>query len=218
MSATAADGQPISPAGAEVARRIGATRLRVAFLPTRGSGITPWRRLIVLDASYAGQGQASSPARVGLVAHELTHVLQRDLGDPRYWPGGSLRPSLSRRWIGDSTNYMEALAYAVGTSVNLDLRAAEGLAQNQQLLDDLATYAGEDAANAARYVLKRHPENSIYRQNHRRERQVPDRRIPTGGWQHWLSQLGFAQSALAHMQSQAARGEVRVVDEQEIVL
>lgn len=197
---------------------IGEIRLRVAFLPTRGSGITPWRRLIVLDTSYAGQGQASTPGRVGLVAHELTHVLQRELGDPRYWPSGGLRPSFSRRWIGDSTNYMEALAYAVGTSVDLDLREAEGLAQKQRLLDDLATYVGEDAANAARYVLKRHPENSIYRQNYRRERQLSDRRIPSGGWQHWLGQIGLAQSALTHMQSQAAQGEAQVVDEQEIAL
>ena len=75
MSALLSNGEPASLAGRDVARLIQAFNLRVAFLPTRGSGVTPWRRLIVLDTSYRNAGQAESPTRVALVAHELVHVL-----------------------------------------------------------------------------------------------------------------------------------------------
>jgi hypothetical protein len=216
MSTPGSDGEPVSPAGAEVARLVDALRLQVAFLPTNGSGITPWRRLIVLDTSYAGQGQVERPGKVALVAHELTHLLQRELADPEYWPSGGFRLAWPRRPLGDSTNYMEALAYAVGNSVQLDLRAAEGLPQDQQLLDDLATFTGDDAANAARYVVTRHPDIVIYRQNYRIERRKQDHRIPDGGWQHWLGEVGFEQLALDHMQAQAAQGQIQVVDEQKL--
>jgi predicted nucleic acid-binding Zn ribbon protein len=111
---------------------------------------------------------------------------------------------------------MEALAYTVGISVDLDLRAAGGLGQEQRLLDALATFTGDDAANAARYVVKRHPDNPIYRQNYRIERGAADHRIPTGGWQQWLGEIGFDQSAIEHVQAQASQGQILVVDEQEI--
>ena len=206
MAETGPGGGPISLAGSELNRLVTPLTIRVAFLPTSGSGATPWRNWLVLDTSYRGLGQASSPDRVGLVAHELTHVLQRELGDPRFWPAGGLRPSRTRRWLGDSTNYMEVLAYLIGASVELDLLEAKGTAAGQRLLDDLATFAGEDAPNATRYVAKRFPSNTTYRKNVLEEARSPDRRIPAGGWTHWLQRLGYSAAVVERVQAQAARG------------
>jgi len=202
-------GGPISLAGSELARLVTPLTVRVAFLPTAGSGATPWRNWLVLDTSYRGPGQAGSPARVALVAHELTHVLQRSLGDPQFWPAGTLRPSRTRRWLGDSTNYMEVLAYIIGASVELDLAEARGIPVGQRLLDDLATFTGEDAANAARYVAKRFPSNTTYRKNEREEASVADRRIPAGGWAHWLGRLGYSAAVVERVRAQAARGQLQ---------
>jgi len=216
MAATKPDGGSISTVGAELAGLIEPLTIRVAFLPISGSGVTPWRRWVVLDGSYRGQGQASSPGRIGLVAHELTHVLQRELGDTYFWPGGGLRPSRSRRWLGDSTNYMEALAYVVGASVELDLLEAKGMQPNRRLRDDLASLTGEDAANAARYVVKSHPENAVYRKNYRAETQSPDGRIPPGGWSHWLGAIGFGSAAVERIRELAALGSSQVVEPEEV--
>ncbi|MGH2621398.1 MAG: hypothetical protein ACRDHG_12630 [Anaerolineales bacterium] len=216
MAEASPGGEPISPAGSELARLVEPLTIRAAFLPTAGSGATPWRAWLVLDTSYRGPGQASSPARVGLVAHELTHVLQRELGDPEFWPAGTLRPSRTRRWLGDSTNYMEALAYIVGTSVELDLLQAVGASAPQRLLDRLATLTGEDTSNATRYIVKSFTNNSVYRQNHRVEARFSQGRIPSGGWAHWLGQLGFARISLDHVRAQAAGGELERVEPQEI--
>jgi len=199
-------GGPISLAGSELTGLVTPLTIRVAFVPTGGAGATPWRNWLVLDTGYRGSGQAGSPARVGLVAHELTHVLQRELGDPQFWPAGSLRPSRTRRWLGDSTNYMEVLAYLIGASVELDLLEAKGTSAGQRLLDDLATFAGEDAPNAARYVAKRFPSNTTYRKNALEEARSPDRRIPAGGWPHWLERLGYSAAVVERIRSQAARG------------
>ena len=206
MAETGLGESPISPAGSELAGLVVPLTMRVAFLPTSGSGATPWRNWLVLDTSYRGPGQASSPARVGLVAHELTHVMQRGLGDPHFWPDGTLRPSPTRRWLGDSTNYMEVLAYLIGVSVELDLLKAKGMQVAQRLVDDLATFAAEDAVNAARYVAKRFPRNATYRKNERVEASSPDRRIPAGGWAHWLGKLGFSAAVVERARAQAARG------------
>ena len=206
MSETSPGGEPNSPAGSELARLVTPLTIRVVFLPTRGSGATPWRDWLVLDTSYRGSGQASSPARVGLVAHELTHVLQRGLGDPQFWPAGTLHPSRTRRWLGDSTNYMEVLAYIIGASVELDLLEAKGISASKHLLDDLATFAGEDPANAARYVAKRFPGNATYRKNEREEERAPDHRIPAGGWPRWLGRLGYSAAVVERVRALAARG------------
>ncbi len=206
MAQAGSGGEPISPAGSELARLVARLTIRVAFLPTSGSGATPWRNWLVLDTSYRGLGQASPPARVGLVAHELTHVLQRELRDPQFWPDGTLRPSRTRRWLGDSTNYMEVLAYLIGSSVELDLLEAKGMQFGRRLVDDLATFAAEDAANAARYVAKRFPTNTTYRKNDLEEAKSPDRRIPAGGWPHWLQRLGYSAAVVQRVHEQAARG------------
>lgn len=209
-------GEPVSPAGSDVARLIQAFNVRVLYLPTRGSGATPWRRLIVLDTNYRAADQAESPARVALIAHELVHLLQRELGDPEYWPGGGFRPSLSRRWVGDSTNYMEVVAYIVGASVEIDLLPEQSGAKIRRLSDWLATVAGEDAENATRAVVKRYKSNSIYRQNYRVESRTPGRRIPAQRWAHWLGVLGFEANTIEHIRQQSATGTPKVIGEDEL--
>jgi hypothetical protein len=209
-------GEPLSPVGRDVARLIQAFNVRVAFLPTRGSGATPWRRLIVLDTSYREEGQAESPTRVALVAHELVHVLQRELGDPEFWPSGGFRPSLSRRWIGDSTNYMEVVAYIVGASVEIDLLRENQETRIQHLSDWLATVAGEDAPNATQAVVKRYKSNSIYRQNYRVEARTPGRRIPSQPWSHWLGVLGFEANTIEHIRQLSAVGTAKVIGKDEL--
>ncbi|MFQ5923494.1 MAG: hypothetical protein ACE5M4_11695, partial [Anaerolineales bacterium] len=209
-------GEPVSPAGSDVARLIQAFNVRVVFLPTRGSGATPWRRMIVLDTSYHDAGQTKSPARVAFIAHEMVHVLQRELGDSEFWPSGGFRPSLSRRWIGDSTNYMEVLAYIVGASVEIDLLPEHEQTKTRQLSDWLATVAGEDALNATRAVVKRYKNNSIYRQNYRVEARTPGHRIPSHQWAYWLGVIGLEDQAIEHIRNLAAMGQPKVISEYEL--
>ncbi len=216
MSAQQSSGNPFSPAGSDVARLIQAFNVRVVFLPTRGSGATPWRSMVVLDTSYRDAGQTQSPARVSLIAHEMVHVLQRELGDPEFWPSGGFRPSLSRRWIGDSTNYMEVLAYVVGASVEIDLLPKHKSTEIRQLSNWLATMAGEDALNATRAVVKRYKNNSIYRQNYRAEARSPGRRIPSQHWAHWLRVIGFEDQTIEHIRNLAAMGQPKVIAEDEL--
>lgn len=213
MSAAGAGGQALAPLGAEVARLIDTLGVRVAFLPTGGSGVTPWRKRIALDQTYQGPGQIERPSRVALVAHELTHLLQRELNDPVYWPSGGLTLSFGRRVLGDSTNYMEALAYAVGWSVEYDLRRADGESRASlgALEDRLATVTGPDAANAARYVVSLFPTNGVYRGNYAFEKRQPDGRIPPGGWRHWMGQQGFSAASLDHLGDLAALGTPQTV-------
>lgn len=218
MSVAAPDGGPLAPLGAEVARRVDGLGVRVAFLPTGGSGVTPWRKRIALDRSYQGPGQIARPSRVALVAHELTHLLQRELNDPQYWPNGGLVLSFGRRVLGDSTNYMEALAYAVGWSVEYDLRLAAGEPQASlgPLEDRLATVTGADAANAARFVLSLFPNNRVYRSNYAYESKQIDGRIPPGGWRHWMGQMGFGGAGLDHLQTLADRGTAQLVTPEDL--
>lgn len=216
MRALKNNGEPVSPAGSDVARLMQAVSVRVVYLPTRGSGATPWRRMIVLDTSYRDAGQTQSPARVALVAHELLHVLQRELGDPELWPSGRFRPSLSRRWIGDSTNYMEVLAYIVGTSVEIDLLSEQEGAKPRRLSNWLATVAGEDALNATRAVVKRYEDNSVYKQNYRQEARTPGRRIPSQPWAHWLEGFGFQDQTIEHIRNLAEVGQPKVIAESEL--
>ena len=218
MSALGGNGAPASPAGSDVARIVGDLKIWVAFLPTQGSGATPWRRTVVLDTSYRDLGQIESPNRIALIAHELVHVLQRELRDHDFWPSGGLRPSLSRRWIGDSTNYMEVVAYIVGSSVELDLLPESATAKIRALSDWLATVAAEDAHNATRAVVKRYNSNPIYRQNYRVEAKTPGRRIPSKPWEHWLQSMGFEEHTINHIHSQTTRGAPKTVTEKELEL
>lgn len=225
MSGTDEQGRPVSPVGAEVASLYARRTTRVAFMHTAGSGITPWRRFIVLDVDYRGAGHTLSPERIGLVAHELTHLLQRDLAQRYYWPSGGLRPSLFRRWVGDSTNYMEVIAYLVGWTVEYDLLAVwaanQGLSQETQenyrrklaaIRQRLATLAAVDARNATRLVVKTFSDNTVYRKNYLLENRLPDGRIPPGGWPTWLRQMGFSRTTVDHIFMIAAQSKVVFID------
>lgn len=220
---------PISLVGADVARLFAERSTRVVYMHTEGSGITPWRGLIFLDTDYREAEQINSPAKIGLVAHELTHLLQRELEPGYYWPSGGLRPSFSRRWIGDSTNYMEVLSYLVGWTVEYDFTAAllergdlsppdraKKERRLKSILNDLATLSGNDARNACRLVLKIYSKNPIYRQNYRLENRLADGRIPPGSWHYWLRQLGFSLPAIDHIMLLAARGQGELIDPGEI--
>lgn len=223
------NGKPVSPLGWEVAGLFALRKTWVMFTHTAGSGITPWRGLIILDSDYKGEGQIQSPATIGLVAHELTHLLQRELNQPYYWPSGGFRPVLRRLWIADSTNYMEVLAYLVGWTVEHDLRVQqikqghlseierEHRMQIVKLLRNrIATLAGADARNACRLLLKTYPDNPVYRRNYIHESRLPDGRIPGAPWHIWLRTIGFSIKAVDHIMIVAAQGKAEMIDEASI--
>ena len=222
-------GSSISPVGADLASMFARRSIRVLFLNTEGDGVTPWRGLIILDAGYRGEGQTRSPDSIARVAHELTHLLQRELNQPYYWPGGGFRPSPSRRWLGDSTNYMEVLSYLVGWTIEYDLITFQNVSadlssdesvENKKMLevirDRLATLSRPDPRNACRLVLKLFPDNAIYRQNFELENRTSDGRIPPGSWHHWLRQLGFSRQAVDHIMIIASQGQEEWVDYSEV--
>ena len=219
----------ISPVGADLVNLFAQRSIRVMFLNTGGDGVTPWRGLIILDAGYRGEGQTRSHDSIARVAHELTHLLQRELNQPYYWPGGGLLPSPSRRWLGDSTNYMEVLSYLVGWTVEYDLIAFQNISAdlssaeskgNEKMLetirDRLATLSGLDPRNACRLVLKLFPNNPIYRQNFELENRTSDGRIPPGSWHQWLRQMGFSRQAVDHIMIIASQGQEEWVDYSEV--
>ena len=104
MSTRDSSGNPVSLIGSDVAKLIKTRGVWVLFFPTGGDGAAPWSGIVIYDTTFRGDGQVDSTGRVGLVAHELTHVLQRDRNHDHYWPSGCIRPSRFTRWITDSTN------------------------------------------------------------------------------------------------------------------
>ena len=213
-----ADGT-LQPVGIDLVRIVSKLNLWVLFMNTNGSGIAPWRGLIVLDADFRDEGQVESPSRIGMVAHELTHLLQRELNQSHYWPSGGFNPIRWRRWIGDSTSYMEVLAYLVGWTVEYDLisarllettisgeRRAEGETVLKVIRDRLASFTRTEPRTATRMIGALFPNNPIYQQNLLSESRYPDRRIPPGSWHDWLRQLGFSRAAVDHIMVLAARG------------
>ena len=220
---------PISLIGAELASIFAQRRVRVIFTDTGGSGVAPWRGLIILDSEYHGDGQISSPKAIARVAHELTHLLQRQFNQPHYWFSGGLHPAFGRRWIGDSTNYMEVIAYLVDFTVEYDFTAARSLspdrsagqhAEDKNILasirDHLATLTGPDPRNSCRLVLKLFPKNAIYRQNFEMEKRIPDGRIPPGSWHYWMRQMGFSRPAIDHIMVLASRGRAEWIEADQV--
>lgn len=219
----------VSPVGADLARIYAQCSLRVLFADTGGSGVAPWRGLIILDADFRDEGQVQSPATMAMIAHELTHLLQREINQPHYWPSGGLRPTFGRRWIGDSTNYMEVISYLVGWTVEYDFTLARmsspGRTPGQQprdertlatIRDRLATLTGPDPRNACRLLLKLFPKNAVYRQNYRVESRSPDGRIPPGSWHNWLRQMGFSRPAIDHIMALASRGRAEWIEADQV--
>lgn len=223
MGAIQLHGDAVSSAGSDLSSIMQSRRVRVVFLNTRGGGATPWRNWIALDLSYLGEGQVLSADRIALVAHELTHVLQRELKDPNYWPTGGFRLSKHKRWLGDSTNYMEVLANIIGASVEYDLLLGgldpaptrERDRRRLILSNRLATLTG-DPQNATRSIVKNHPKNHIYLENYRYESTLSDRRIPHGGWDSWLNRLGFSTASIRHIERLAGSGTVDTVSVEEL--
>ncbi len=223
MDAVDSNGNPISPVGSKLVDLVDGLGVRVAFLGS-GGGVSPWVGQIVIPESYLGAGQvtASSPryeaARVGLVAHELTHAAQRELNSPAYAPA-----------VLDSTNYMEVVAYIVGETVEYDMLQAKlsagGLlgpdlseieAQLLRIEKDLATYTSADGLNANRYMLVSHPDTPIYQLNHVMESLIPGNRIPPGGWEQFMRDIDFTDVEIDHVEAIASLGVAETVPEARI--
>jgi uncharacterized protein YukE len=224
FSSVDASGNVISPVGAELTgliqgRQDGVTITFIDF----NAGIVPWQGHVVLPPNFADGGQLGSAGNVGLVGHELTHVLERDLNDPMYWPSGA--PALGgARLVGDSTNYMEVLSNIVGQTVEHDYLsqippASRVQSQTDRLLkieDNLATYTDADALNATRYLVKSDNSIEVYRDNYVHELGISDHRIPAGGWDHWLKTMGFTDTAIQHISDIASQGTAVRVDPAEL--
>lgn len=219
IAAVTKRGRPVSLVGKELADRIRGRGVSVIFFPTGGDGATPVTDLVILDVSYKDAGQAETPTSIGLVAHELTHVLQRSLPNSNYWPSGWPRPSQYTRWFADSTNYMEVLAYIVGWTVEYDLLNAEKASSDvtntrkkeidgklKVIKKDLTTLVSGDPHNATRFILEKYSRVWFYKQNYRKESTVPDGRIPAGGWDYWIGRLGFSRRAIRHIRSIGTNG------------
>ena len=107
---------------------------------------------------------------------------------------------------------MEVVAYIVGETVQYDLLQAklldpslpqpEGRAIEAKLTDlatNIATYTDPDQLNANRYMIQQHPGNLIYEWNHFGESIIPGHRIPPGGWEQSLREIGFSDEAIQHI-------------------
>lgn len=217
MASRGQSNQSVSPVAYDLVNILYARTFRVGFLHTSGQAIAPWRGWIILDADLNSARQVSSPAVIGQIAHELTHLLQRELKPASYWPSGHFRPSFHHRWIGDSTNYMEVLAYIVGWTVEYDFFLANlGLDRDQptslEIVNDyiktlssrLAILTNPDIHTGIQLILDMYPDNPIYRQNYLVEQKAPDGRIPPGTWSHWLSTIGFSPATIDHIEQIAS--------------
>ena len=225
FSSVDASGNLISPVGAELTgliqgRQDGVTITFADF----NAGIVPWQGHVVLPPNFADGGQLGSAGNVGLVGHELMHVLERDLNDPMYWPSGM--PSLEgaplvlegARIFGDSTNYMEVISNIVGLSVEYDILSQTNptAARLDVIEGSLATYTDADALNATRYLVKSENNVEVYRDNYVLEFGISDHRIPAGGWDHWLKKMGFTETAIQHIRDIASQGAAVYVDPAEL--
>ena len=218
MSAMAPSGDPFSPVGAELADLIAQREIRVSFIMS-GGGASPWTNRIFLADRYINHSEIETPAGAGLLAHELTHSLQREFDDPHYWPSGELRLSQPRsRLIGDSTNYMEVLAYIVGDTVEYDMLAQipspsrSDIMRMDKLANDIATLTNDDVLNATRYIVRKYNYVDVYKKNFIVEMSVSDHRIPDGGWEHWLREMDFSDERINHINDIASTGTVEPVD------
>ena len=222
MARLDSNGDPISPVGLELSAMISQRSVNVSFIDI-GGGASPWVGRIIIDDLYLDPGEMETPFGSGLIAHELTHNLHRELADPKFFPGGGFGLSEpSRAVVGDSTNYMEVLAYTVGETVEYDLlkekEATVGLLPFEQVRvhaieDNLATFTDPDAWNATRYVVSTHRGAVVYERNYVVELAVDDHRIPDGGWDLWLTKIGFSSDAVDHIRDIASQGTPQYIDQ-----
>jgi hypothetical protein len=126
---------------------------------------------------------------------------------------------------------MEVVAYIVGETIQYDLLNAELADPNlsgpdqatikaamRKIEDDLATYTGSDQLNANRWMMKKHPGSFIYQWNHFVESLIPGHRIPPGGWEESLREIGFSDAAISHIQQVAVQGSEQFVGSGEVGL
>ena len=208
-------GEPASLIGAELVELMRDRQVNVAFI-LPGGGASTWEGQIILGEKLVDSTKLNSPGNAALVGHELTHELQRSLDDPYYWPKGTIKlEEPSRGIVGDSTNYMEVLAYIVGDTIEYDLLlqkssiVALSVYENQRLVDiqnNLATLTDLDAWSAAQSIAISSQDCDVYLDNFVIEYALQDHRIPPGGWEHWLGELGFSDASIDHIKSIAAKG------------
>lgn len=225
MSFTDGQNRKISTVGTRLSNLIRARGVWVLFFPTGGDCACPWSGFVIYDTSLKDEGQVETPFKTGLVAHELFHVLQRARNDDHFWPSGFFRPSRFTRWITDSTNYMEVLAYIVGWTIEYDLieynlktsdlsegERAKYQSRKGKIENDLATLTRTDEHNANRRILEKFHKNWFYRQNYRKEYTTDDGRIPYGGWDTWLINLDISREAVDHIKQITSRGNPNDID------
>lgn len=166
-------------------------KTRVVFAPIGGYGVAPFRGTIILDNMYRDRPMETK--YLTIVAHELTHLLQREINHPEWFPSGSFKPSLTKRWIGDSTNYMEVLAYIVGWSIWYDLTS------NPIIQHDLGTHIKAITGNkyeACQHIRGRFYWVDVYKKNQILESRTPLNRIPPMEWWECLRDMGFSNKAI----------------------
>jgi hypothetical protein len=228
---------PISQVGTELAHLIdGRGGVTATFSDTLtgggNAGVTPLKGLIFLPNRYSDQAYQAEQIPSLLVAHELAHVLQRDLPEyPDGWlPAGSwifnqeggIAPfefRVGSPALGDFTLYMEVQSNIIAGAIEYDFLGAErsqyaiGSREYQQLTLDmdqvsntLATYTA-NPADACAYVLQdhRYAGTGFYTGEMVREVLLGPR-IPPGGWDYWLAQQGFSEAAITHIADIAAAG------------
>jgi hypothetical protein len=229
MASLDPSGNPISPVGTDMTNAISQREIRLSLLPgfIWHGGASPWTNRILLTDTYIFLDKIETPAGAGLLSHELTHALHRELADPYFFPSGepgNYEPK--RGYVGDSTNYMEVLADIVGNTIEYDLLNAKLMDPSTSLVDqanyrrlmggiadDLATLTNPDALNAVRYYVKEYNTVDVYRKNYVIEMGLPDHRIPDGGWQHWLREIGISDDSIIHIENIAATGTFEHVPE-----
>ena len=128
---------------------------------------------------------------------------------------------------------MEVLSNIVGQTVEYGLLVAQippgGQITNPpprliEIQNNLATYTDWDALNASRYLVTEswNPNdpsaNRVYRANYVHELAVAGHRIPAGGWDHWLKEMGFTDESIQHIKDIASQGTLSSVDEASIDL
>src|SRR3990170_1308393 len=237
LSAVDANGDPISVVGADLARLIyarGGVTVSFSDVLTGGghAGVTPLKGWIWIPESLSILSNQEQEDVVAWIAHELAHVLQRDLsafpdGGPGAgsWPWGpygevsasGLFLSDTSAIVGDFTLYMEVQSNIVDKAIYYDLLEArlQSLPQNdpqikittdlmQVLANHLANYTGS-AADACGYVLQEHGLHGMYLGEMVREVAF-GARIPSGGWQYWLMEQGFSEDAIRQISEIAATG------------
>ena len=199
------------------------------------AGVTPFKGLVVLPNAYTDPSTQSAADNAALVGHELAHTLQRDLpefpdGIPLdgSWPMAGSWPvtpdgidpgsfEYGFPILGDFTLYMEVQSNIVGKAIEYDLLAVQlaslpagsldaiDIADRMDgLANDIATYTGT-AADAAAYVVQDYDGHEMYIGEMVKE-VIFGARIPDGGWEHWLSQQGFSNESIDHIQEIANQG------------